>query len=292
MKTNKTIVSKISIASIAFMMLAGFSVSQAAEKQHAKGDADKGSRNHRNDRIEPQHQDGRPMGRGMRGGPRVENHQSKGFPFQRRRMDRRASSSQSDQQNQYMREERGSRQTDNQRIHRRASGAYGQRAMRGQHPGNPRIQAFRRPWPLFQNRGNTGSTQMRGRMMAQRSLGNMPKQRLGRVMAMRQMALRFRGEGAGPFMGGRDFREIRRGADGGQGRSHFQQNPHHDKGKGRHQELRGRKAKDTQSGAMKTCDHGKDRAAKNKKGIQNRRGDKKGGKGERRSHRGNRNRRS
>ena len=292
MKTNKTIVSKISIASIAFMMLAGFSVSQAAEKQHAKGDADKGSRNHRNDRIEPQHQDGRPMGRGMRGGPRVENHQSKGFPFQRRRMDRRASSSQSDQQNQYMREERGSRQTDNQRIHRRASGAYGQRAMRGQHPRNPRIQAFRRPWPLFQNRGNTGSTQMRGRMMAQRSLGNMPKQRLGRVMAMRQMALRFRGEGAGPFMGGRYFREIRRGADGGQGRSHFQQNPHHDKGKGRHQELRGRKAKDTQSGAMKTCDHGKDRAAKNKKGIQNRRRDKKGGKGERRSHRGNRNRRS
>ncbi|MBT7536679.1 MAG: hypothetical protein HN610_14040, partial [Verrucomicrobia bacterium] len=81
MKTNKTIVSKISIASIAFMMLAGFSVSQAAEKQHAKGDADKGSRNHRNDRIEPQHQDGRPMGRGMRGGPRVENHQSKDFPF-------------------------------------------------------------------------------------------------------------------------------------------------------------------------------------------------------------------
>ena len=120
----------------------------------------------------------------------------------------------------------------------------------------------------------------------------MPKQRLGRVMAMRQMALRFRGEGARPFMGGRDFREIRRGADGGQGRSHFQQNPHHDKGKGRHQELRGRKAKDTKSGAMKTRDHGKDRAAKNKKGIQNRRGDKKAGKGERRSHRGNRNRRS
>ena len=292
MKTNKTIVSKISIASIAFMMLAGFSVSQAAENQHAKGDADKGSRNHRNERSEPQHQDGDHMGRGMWSGPRVENHQSKDFPFQRRRMGRRTSSGQSDQQNQHMREERGFRQTDNQRIRRRASGAYGQRTMRGQHPGNPRIQSFRRPGPLFQNRGNTGSTQMRARMMAQRSLGNMPQQRLGRVMAMRQMALRFRGEGAGPFMGGRDFREIRRGADGGQGRSHFQQNPHHDKGKGRHQELRGRKAKDTKSGAMKTRDHGKDRAAKNKKGIQNRRGDKKAGKGERRSHRGNRNRRS
>ncbi len=292
MKTNKTIVSKISIASIAFMMLAGFSVSQAAENQHAKGDADKGSRNHRNERSEPQHQDGDHMGRGMWSGPRVENHQSKDFPFQRRRMGRRTSSGQSDQQNQHMREERGFRQTDNQRIRRRASGAYGQRTMRGQHPGNPRIQSFRRPGPLFQNRGNTGSTQMRARMMAQRSLGNMPKQRLGRVMAMRQMALRFRGEGARPFMGGRDFREIRRGADGSQGRPHFKQNPHHDKGKGRHQELRGRKAKDTKSGAMKTRDHGKDRASRNKKGIQNRRGDKKGGKEERRSHRGNRNRRS
>ena len=120
----------------------------------------------------------------------------------------------------------------------------------------------------------------------------MPKQRLRRLMAMKQMALRFRGEGAGPFMGGRDFRKIRRGADGSQGRPHFKQNPHHDMGKGRHQELRGRKAKDTKSGAMKTRDHGKDRPAKNKKGIQNRRAGKKGDKGERRSHRGNRNRRS
>ena len=292
MKTNKTIVLKISIASIAFMMLAGFSVSQAAENQHAKGDSDKGSRNHRNERSEPQHQNGDHMGRGMRGGPRVENHQSKDFPFQRRRMGSRASSGQSDQQNQHMRQERGSRQRDNQRISRRAPGAYGQKGMRGQHPGNPRIQSFRRPGPLFQNRGNTGSTQMRGRMMDQRSFGNMPKQRLRRLMAMKQMALRFRGEGAGPFMGGRDFRTIRRGADGSQGRPHFKQNPHHDMGKGRHQELRGRKAKDTKSGAMKPRDHGKDRPAKNKKGIQNRRAGKKGDKGERRSHRGNRNRRS
>lgn len=292
MKTNKTIVLKISIASIAFMMLAGFSVSQAAENQHAKGDSDKGSRNHRNERSEPQHQNGDHMGRGMRGGPRVENHQSKDFPFQRRRMGSRASSGHSDQQNQHMRQERGSRQRDNQRISRRAPGAYGQKGMRGQHPGNPRIQSFRRPGPLFQNRGNTGSTQMRGRMMDQRSFGNMPKQRLRRLMAMKQMALRFRGEGAGPFMGGRDFRKIRRGADGSQGRPHFKQNPHHDMGKGRHQELRGRKAKDTKSGAMKTRDHGKDRPAKNKKGIQNRRAGKKGDKGERRSHRGNRNRRS
>ena len=292
MTTNKTIVLKISIASIAFMMLAGFSVSQAAENQHAKGDSDKGSRNHRNERSEPQHQNGDHMGRGMRGGPRVENHQSKDFPFQRRRMGSRASSGQSDQQNQHMRQERGSRQRDNQRISRRAPGAYGQKGMRGQHPGNPRIQSFRRPGPLFQNRGNTGSTQMRGRMMDQRSFGNMPKQRLRRLMAMKQMALRFRGEGTGPFMGGRDFRKIRRGADGSQGRPHFKQNPHHDMGKGRHQELRGRKAKDTKSGAMKTRDHGKDRPAKNKKGIQNRRAGKKGDKGERRSHRGNRNRRS
>lgn len=292
MKMNKTIVLKISIASIAFMMLAGFSVSQAAENQHAKGDSDKGSRNHRNERSEPQHQNGDHMGRGMRGGPRVENHQSKDFPFQRRRMGSRASSGQSDQQNQHMRQERGSRQRDNQRISRRAPGAYGQKGMRGQHPGNPRIQSFRRPGPLFQNRGNTGSTQMRGRMMDQRSFGNMPKQRLRRLMAMKQMALRFRGEGAGPFMGGRDFRKIRRGADGSQGRPHFKQNPHHDMGKGRHHELRGRKAKDTKSGAMKTRDHGKDRPAKNKKGIQNRRAGKKGDKGERRSHRGNRNRRS
>ena len=292
MKTNKTIVLKISIASIAFMMLAGFSVSQAAENQHAKGDSDKGSRNHRNERSEPQHQNGDHMGRGMRGGPRVENHQSKDFPFQRRRMGSRASSGQSDQQNQHMRQERGSRQRDNQRISRRAPGAYGQKGMRGQHPGNPRIQSFRRPGPLFQNRGNTGSTQMRGRMMDQRSFGNMPKQRLRRLMAMKQMALRFRGEGTGPFMGGRDFRKIRRGADGSQGRPHFKQNPHHDMGKGRHQGLRGRKAKDTKSGAMKTRDHGKDRPAKNKKGIQNRRAGKKGDKGERRSHRGNRNRRS
>ena len=292
MKTNKTIVLKISIASIAFMMLAGFSVSQAAENQHAKGDSDKGSRNHRNERSEPQHQNGDHMGRGMRGGPRVENHQSKDFPFQRRRMGSRASSGQSDQQNQHMRQERGSRQRDNQRISRRAPGAYGQKGMRGQHLGNPRIQSFRRPGPLFQNRGNTGSTQMRGRMMDQRSFGNMPKQRLRRLMAMKQMALRFRGEGTGPFMGGRDFRKIRRGADGSQGRPHFKQNPHHDMGKGRHQELRGRKAKDTKSGAMKTRDHGKDRPAKNKKGIQNRRAGKKGDKGERRSHRGNRNRRS
>lgn len=292
MKTNKTIVLKISIASIAFMMLAGFSVSQAAENQHAKGDSDKGSRNHRNERSEPQHQNGDHMGRGMRGGPRVENHQSKDFPFQRRRMGSRASSGQSDQQNQHMRQERGSRQRDNQRISRRAPGAYGQKGMRGQHPGNPRIQSFRRPGPLFQNRGNTGSTQMRGRMMDQRSFGNMPKQRLRRLMAMKQMALRFRGEGTGPFMGGRDFRKIRRGADGSQGRPHFKQNPHHDMGKGRHHELRGRKAKDTKSGAMKTRDHGKDRPAKNKKGIQNRRAGKKGDKGERRSHRGNRNRRS
>ena len=153
MKTNKTIVLKISIASIAFMMLAGFSVSQAAENQHAKGDSDKGSRNHRNERSEPQHQNGDHMGRGMRGGPRVENHQSKDFPFQRRRMGSRASSGQSDQQNQHMRQERGSRQRDNQRISRRAPGAYGQKGMRGQHPGNPRIQSFRRPGPLFQNRG-------------------------------------------------------------------------------------------------------------------------------------------
>ena len=83
MKTNKTIVLKISIASIAFMMLAGFSVSQAAENQHAKGDSDKRSRNHRNERSEPQHQNGDHMGRGVRGGPRVENHQSKDFPFQK-----------------------------------------------------------------------------------------------------------------------------------------------------------------------------------------------------------------
>ena len=52
MKANKTIVSKISIASIAFMMVAGFSVLQAAEHQHEKADAEKGSRNRRSERAD------------------------------------------------------------------------------------------------------------------------------------------------------------------------------------------------------------------------------------------------
>lgn len=292
MKANKTIVSKISIASIAFMMVAGSSVLQAAENQHAKGDAEKGSRNRRSERSEPQHQDGDHMGRGMRDGPRVESPRSRDFPSERQRMDRRTPSGQSDHQNHHMRQGKGPWQRDNQRITRRTSGSSGPRSMRGQRPGNPRIQSLGRPGPLFQHRRDTGFTQMRGRMMDQRSFGNMPKQRLRRLMAMKQMALRFRGDGAGSFMGRGGLRAPLRGADGSQGRPHFKQNPHHDKGKGRHQELRGRKAKGTQSGVMKTRAHGKKRSAKNKKGIQNRRGDKKGGKEERRNHRGNRNRRS
>ena len=292
MKPNKTIVSKISIASIAFMMVAGSSVLQAAEHQHEKADAEKGSRNRRSERSEPQHQEGDHMGRGMRGGPRVESPHSRDFPSERQRMNRRTPSGQSDQQNHHMRQGKGRRQANIQRITRRASGSSGPRSIRGQRPGNPRIQSWGRPGPLFQHRGDTGSTQMRGRMMDQRSFGNMPKQRLRRLMAMKQMALRFRGEDAGSFMGRGGLRAPFRGADGSQGRPHFKQNPHHDKSKGRHQEWRGRKAKDTQSGAMKTHDHRKKQSAKNKKGISNRRGDKKGGKGERRNHRGNRNRRS
>jgi len=289
MKPNKTIVSKISIASIAFMMVAGSSVLQAAEHQHEKADAEKGSRNRRSERSEPLHQDGDHMGRGMRGGPRAESPRSRDFPSERQRMDRRTPSG---QQNHHMRQGKGPRQADNQRITRRASGSSGPRSIRGQRPGNPHIQSFGRPGPFFQYRGDTGSTQMRGRMMDQRSFGNMPKQRLRRLMAMKQMALRFRGLDADSFMGRGGLRAPFRGADGSQGRAHFKQNPDRDKSKGRHQEWRGRNAKDTQSGAMKTRDHGKKRSAKNKKGIQNRRGDKKGGKGELRNHRGNRNRRS
>jgi hypothetical protein len=291
MKTNQSIVSKITIASLAVMMVAGSSFSWAAERPHRDGDSDKGPRNHRLEQREHQNHDGERENRGMRGGPRVENRRSGDHPFQGRRMGNRPSPHQSDQKSNSIRQKRGPQRIGEQQG-RQGPVAFRQRAMRGQHAGNLNAPSFRHPGSFSQNRGNMGASRFRGRMMSQEGIGNIQKRRFGRAMAMRQMALRFRGEGGHPFMGGQRFRDHHRGPDAGEGKSHFKQGSHRAKGKGRHQEMRGRKGKGPKQSALKNRGHKKDRSGKNNKGIQKRRGDKKEGKAKGKNPRRNRNRHS
>jgi hypothetical protein len=130
-------------------------------------------------------------------------------------------------------------------------------------------------------------------MMPQGGIGNIQKRRLGRAMVMRQMALRFHGEGRHPFAGGQNFRDHHRGPDGGEGRSPMmKQGSHRAKSKGRHQEVRGHKGKGPKQSDVKSRVSKRDRSAKYKQGIQKRRGGKKEAETKGRNPRRNRNKRS
>lgn len=291
MKSKTNIVSKLGIAGLAYIMVAGSSFSWAAERPHHDGDSDRGPRHDRVEQQEHRSPEGERGVRQFRGrrGPNTQMRQEGDRPDQGRRMGQRPSQDQPRQRGEGFQQRRGAQRFGSPQV-RRDPGDFRRPSFQGQRRGNPEFSSFRRFNSQRPNRPGDGFSRFRGRMMSQGFRGGMIQRRAGRAMAMRRMSQAFRGDQGHPFMRGESFRG-RRGPGASEERSHFQKRSPHGKGKGRHSEIRGKRGKDSKHSAMKDRGSKKNRPGNHKKGIQKRRGGE-NKKGQGRGGKRNRNRNS